>query len=343
MSKPAAFVALVAFLAGVLRALACLLVEALAWWACERAGAHLDPFLAGLALQALAAAVQAWLLRPILPARYREPRRATLWLLWALLMFMPLVGGLLVLASCAWAAWFPAERENDRLAEVGRPEFITHLVSRVAHGGGARLQARLVNTQVSSTDRLTALVAIQSMPTRTTGSLLRELLADPVEDVRLIAYGTLDHAENEIMQKIYAMGQALAKAATDAERYALNRQLAELYFELIYQSLVQGAVYRHTLAQAERYARAALEVDERDAALWLILGRLALAEGRPDDAGVAMARALELGFPRERLTPWLAEVAFLRGDYALTRELLASLGNAAVLPTLKPIVTYWSR
>ncbi|MEK6346951.1 MAG: hypothetical protein V4764_05700, partial [Burkholderia sp.] len=140
-----------------------------------------------------------------------------------------------------------------------------------------------------------------------------------------------------------APGPAPPPPDGDVARYALHRQLAELYFELIYQSLVQGAVYRHTLEQAEHHARAALEIDERDAALWLIRGRLALATGRPDDAGAAMACALELGFPRERLTPWLAEVAFLRGDYALTRELLASLGNAAVLPTLKPIVTYWSR
>jgi polysaccharide biosynthesis protein PelE len=55
-----------------------------------------------------------------------------------------------------------------------------------------------------------------------------------------------------------------------------------------------------------------------------------------------MERALELGFPRERLIPWLAEVAFLRGEYAQTGQWLATLGNAAALPTLKPVVTYWS-
>ena len=55
-----------------------------------------------------------------------------------------------------------------------------------------------------------------------------------------------------------------------------------------------------------------------------------------------MERALELGFPRERLIPWLAEVAFLRGEYAQTSQWLAALGNAAALPTLKPVVTYWS-
>jgi polysaccharide biosynthesis protein PelE len=319
-----------------------LLLEYLAYLIFAHAPAGADPLLAGFAGQTLVACVQALLLRQLLPLRYREPRLWTLLLLWVLCTFVPLGGGLVLLASCAWAAWFPGARENDLLADVPRPEFVTYLVSRVSHGGGARLQARLVNTQVSSNDRLSALVAIQSMPTRTTGSLLRELLADPIEDVRLIAYGTLDQAENEIMQKIFSTGKALEQAQDDNERHAINRRLAELYFELVYQNLVQGAVYRHTLEQADRYARAALATDEKDAALWLIRGRLALAEGRPDEAGQYMEHALELGFPRERLIPWLAEVAFLRGDYGQTGQLLATLGNAAALPTLKPTVTYWS-
>jgi hypothetical protein len=55
-----------------------------------------------------------------------------------------------------------------------------------------------------------------------------------------------------------------------------------------------------------------------------------------------MDRAQSLGFPRERLVPWLAEVEYLRGDYARVSELLASLGNAATLPMLKPVARYWS-
>lgn len=318
------------------------LVQYLAWLSFTHAPAAVDPLLAGFAVQAVAALVQALLVRQLLPVRYRDRSVWTVLLLWALCTFVPLFGGLVVLVNCVWAAWFPGTRENDLLASVPHPEFVTYLVSRVSHGGGARLQARLVNTQVSSTDRLTALVAIQSMPTRTTGTLLRDLLADPIEDVRLIAYGTLDQAENEIMQKIFATGQALEQAKDDSERHAINRRLAELYFELVYQNLVQGAVYLHTLEQADRYACAALATDDKDAALWLIRGRLALAEGRPDEAGEYMERALELGFPRERLIPWLAEVAFLRGEYAQTRQLLSTLGNAAALPMLKPTLTYWA-
>ncbi len=264
-------------------------------------------------------------------------------LMWIFCTFVPLFSGIVVLVSCIWAVVFPGAKKSDELADVPRPEFVTYLVSRVSHGGGARLQARLANTQVASTDRLSALVAIQSMPTRTTGTLLRDLLADLLEDIRLIAYGTLDHAENEIMQKIFQTSKTLEVTAKDSERHALNRLLADLYFELVYQNLVQGAVYKNTLEQADRYAQVALETDPGDAALWLIRGRLSLAQGMPEEEAHAhIERALELGFPRERLVPWLAEAAFLRGDYKRVSKLLASLGNAASLPTLKPVVKYWS-
>jgi polysaccharide biosynthesis protein PelE len=309
--------------------------------ALEPAGAF-DPLLRFLALQAVAGLAEAIAFRAVLPRRFREPRYVSLLLLWLFCTFVPLFGGIVVLISCIWARLFPGEKVSDQVDDVPRPEFVTYLVSRVSHGGGARLQARLANTKVAPTDRLSALVAIQNMPTRTTGTLLRDLLADPLEDIRLIAYGTLDHAENEIMQKIFRTSKALETTAGDTERHALNRMLAELYFELVYQNLVQGAVYKHTLEQADRYARVALETDSSDAALWLIRGRLALANGQPDEAHEHINRALDLGFPRERLVPWLAEAAFLRGDYSRVSSLLASLANAASLPTLKPVVKYWS-
>ena len=52
-----------------------------------------------------------------------------------------------------------------------------------------------------------------------------------------------------------------------------------------------------------------------------------------------LGEAQRLGFPRERLLPWLAEAAFLKGDYARTRELLASLGTVAALPDSAAIIS----
>lgn len=302
----------------------------------------MDPFLVFLFLQSIAGLAEAYICWCLLPREYQNPRKMTMLLLWLLCTFVPVLGGVVVLFSCLWAKWFPGKQTSDEVVHVPRPEFVAYLISRVSHGGGARLQARVANLQVPASDRLSALVAIQRMPTRNTSALLRELLADPLEDVRLLAYGTLDQAENGIMQKIVQTSKKLETSGKDKERHSLNRLLAELYFELTYQNLVQGEVYKYTIEQADRYAQASLETDKNDAALWVTRGRLALAAGKPDEAQVFLARALELGFPRERLVPWLAEADFLHGDYDAVGPLLLSLDNAANSPALNPVLRYWS-
>ncbi|PYE17203.1 hypothetical protein [Paraburkholderia silvatlantica] len=321
------------------------LLQGAAFWSAFHPPAGLGPLACFLALQALAAAAEALLFRRLMPAAQREPSRAALLHLWALSFFVPCAGGLLeVLASVAGARLAIA-REARTTDIVGRPEFVSHLVSRVSHAAGTRVQARLANRHAATGDRLAALVAIQQLPTRTTGTLLRELLADPVDDLRLLAYGMLDQAENEIVNRIFACEEALTRASTEAEQLALHRQLAELHFELVYQRLAQGDVYHHAIAEAEMHARRAqaLAQGERDAALCLLLARLALARDRADEATPLLERARELSFPRERLLPWLAEAAFRQGRHAEAAAIVGELARHAGTPALKPVIDYWTR
>lgn len=300
------------------------------------------PFLIYLAWQCVAGFAEAVMFRECLPYEYRFPRKATLLLLWLACTLVPLLGGFIILFACGWAKWFPGTVPSPQIVIVPRPTFVSNLVSQVTHGSGARLQARVSNVAVPAPDRLSALVAIQQMPTRTTSPLLRELLTDPLEDVRLIAYGRMDQAENEIMQKIFAARKQIAYAANDSQLQALHRLLAELYFELAYQNIVQGAVQTHALQQADQHAQEALAIRGGDAALWLRRGRLALVNGNPTLARESFEQARKLGFPADRLAPWMAEAAFLNGDYDAVHTLLEPLRSHAALPVFKPVVEYWS-
>jgi polysaccharide biosynthesis protein PelE len=189
---------------------------------------------------------------------------------------------------------------------------------------------------------VTALVAIQSMPTRTTGTVLRDLLGDPIEDVRLLAYGMLDSAEKKITQRIYELLSKLDGNTAPHEVEETSRLLAELYWELIYQNLVQGEMQRFAAQQVEKYAHRALAIDDSNAALWVTRGRLALLENDVARADAFFENALSRGFPGDRLQPWIAESAYLRGDYRAVAQALSSLGEGASLPTLRSIVQYWS-
>ncbi len=45
---------------------------------------------------------------------------------------------------------------------------------------------------------MTALLAMQSMPARTVSPVLQGMLADPLDDIRLLAYGILDNHERSV-------------------------------------------------------------------------------------------------------------------------------------------------
>jgi hypothetical protein len=55
-----------------------------------------------------------------------------------------------------------------------------------------------------------------------------------------------------------------------------------------------------------------------------------------------MLLATTLGIPQQRTLPYLAEFAFERGEYRLTRQMLEAMRDAPVTPRLRPVMDYWT-
>lgn len=313
--------------------------------------AFLRPYLAGnderiliglFLLQAIVAVLVTVIAVFLLPKKYRPQWRRAAAYFFVFSLAVPF-GALLVCLPGIWLArCFPLNRELQGVAEVALPKFVPLLVSRVKHGGGARLRVQLENAGAPVPERMAALVAMQTMQKRTASPILRGLLSDSAEDVRLLVYGMLDGAEKNITQQIHAALPLLAAARSDTERYAANQRLAHLYWELIYQNLVQDDIYRYTAEQADRYADIALKIDATSASLWYMRGRLALMRGDSQVADAHLALAALHSFPNDRLLPRLAESAYLRGDYEQVRITLGAFHNRSTLPFLKPIQQYWT-
>lgn len=292
--------------------------------------------------QAIAALVVTAIALCLLPKKYRRQWRSSGAYLYIFSLVIPF-GALLVCLPGIWLARrFPIRSELKNIAEVTLPTFVPQLVSRVKHGGGARLRVQLENAAAPVSERMAALVAIQTMQKRTASPILRGLLSDSVEDVRLLVYGILDGAEKELTQQIHAAFLLLSQARNDAQRCAANKQLALLYWELIYQNLVQDDIYHYTAEQAEKYADAALAIDVGSAPLWYMRARLALIRRHPKEAEAYLRMARKYRFPNDRLLPRFAEAAYLRGDYRHVRKAFDTFRHRPTLPFLKPLQHYWT-
>jgi polysaccharide biosynthesis protein PelE len=337
MSRSERLSALVAFIAALLGAVLQVLVFVYA----GHADAPTRTLLVCLALQAVAAALIAFACWRVLPRRYRLPPKGAWFYLWLLNFAVPVGGALASVGAMAVAIALPRKAAATGVAFVEEPEFATHLIPHVSYGRGARLKAELQNAEAATSVRMTALLAMQSMPAHTISPLLRGMLADPLDDIRLLAYGMLESQEKLLTQKILVERPKLALQLAPRDRYRVNKTLAELYGELIYAHLVQGDVYRNAADQADAYARAALELEAGDASLWRLRGRLALDRGELDAADTMLAKAIEHGFARDRMLPYLAEAAYLRGDFARVKTLLGQMSPSAILPVMKPVLDYW--
>jgi hypothetical protein len=213
-----------------------------------------------------------------------------------------------------------------------------------SHGGtgfrGGEARSQLGDPRAPVDQRLQALIAVQDTPIRAIGPLLRHLLADPLDDLRLLAYGILDAREKTITRNIVEARELLNGPLDQAQRFDTNKNIAELYWELIYQNLVQGDMLQFSNQQARDHAARALAINGGDAGLWFLAARLHLAQGDMLGARSALMQAQSHAFPAERLTPYFAEVEFLGRRFDGVRELMAQIDSGP--PAFDGARRYWS-
>ncbi|BEV71943.1 MULTISPECIES: lipopolysaccharide assembly protein LapB [unclassified Paludibacterium] len=294
-----------------------------------------------LLLQALAALLATPATLTLLPRRFKHRQALTGLFLWCYLFAVPIGGLLLTCGAIALASRLPAEPEDLPIELTWAPTFLAPQAS-TSFGRGAHLKSVLQSQGAASSFRMTALMAMQAMPMRTVSPLLRTMLDDQFEDIRLLAFWMLDRQEKELTQKILDQLPRLKLTLSKSERYRVNKELALLYNELVYSYLVQGDVYRHAAREADRYAAEALALMPGDASLWRLRGRLALDRGDTASATTMLDLAMVHGFERLRLLPYLAEVAYLDKDYAQVKALLAAQPLSSALPVMQPVIRYWS-
>lgn len=295
-------------------------------------------FLAFIAAQAAASVVLAPALLSLIPVSKVSKRRAALGYLFALNLVMPVAGIVCLLAGYYLAKRFPSGRVDNPIAFVDEPVFTLHRAKEGAGFRGGQIRERLMNPNTPATQKMAALVSIQDTPARVTKDILRSLLADSGDDIRLLAYGILDSKEKEITRRILALQLQAGETVFD-EGHEIHRQIAELYWELIHQNLVQGDMRAFAAAQVRQHAALARKnVD--DGGLWFLLARLELLMGSTDAAEAALVQARARHFPRERLLPYLAELRFRQRRFRAVRTTLLRMTTAGVRSP-DQTVRYW--
>ena len=138
---------------------------------------------------------------PLLSAEQSRPRMPMLALMAVCSYAVPLAGFIGVFLGTLVLRLYRAARPIEDFQSVHLPEFDLH--QRIQSGfRQTGLRAVLGNSEVPARSRMRAMVALQHMPGRISSPLLRNVLNDSSEDLRLLAYGMLDALERNISRSI---------------------------------------------------------------------------------------------------------------------------------------------
>ncbi len=303
----------------------------------------LATYFAFLTLHALASGLWGVICWTLLPAHLRQPRLHVLALMALMAFFIPLVGALCLLLAAWVARWYPRVEAQRQFGAVPVPEF--------QHAGGElqergrRLRENSLGRLISDTRldpalRSRALNALSALSPRVSSRSLRQLLGDPVEDLRLVAYGLLDRAEKRLREQIAQMEKQLAAQAVQPA--PAHRAIAELHFELVQQNLVQGDLRKYALAESHQHLELAMAQMPQDGGLLQLRARILMEQQEWERAAQDLQQAASAGLPAQRTAPWLAELAFQQGHWAGVRQALQALTAHTQTPRMAAAVRYWT-
>lgn len=277
----------------------------------------------------------------LLPAKYRYPSYLSFVLLFSFTFFMPIVGMLGLVFFILPSLYFPKKQQEKVINikdKIGLPYTNLENLDSVLFNDGSLYD--VINLQNDSNKSLKALLAIGNMSHKDATPILQKALHNQNDDIRLLAYATLDQYESYINAEI-EQAQAQLVTAQGAYKAQLHNMIGHHYWELAYLGLAQGAVLEYVLEQAYLYIKKAISFSNTPE-LQLQQGRISLRQQELEQAQSNFEQALAMGMDKQQVLPYLAEVAYMMGQYNKIPALLAQLPKAVSQhePFLE-IMSYW--
>jgi tetratricopeptide (TPR) repeat protein len=172
--------------------------------------------------------------------------------------------------------------------------------------------------------------------------LLKEALSSEIDEVRLFAFSALSRLEESISVNVEGSLKRLKKAEDEKEKALIKKDIASLYWEMIYFGVVDEEIRSFMVSEIERYAEETEQTLKDDPECLFLRSRIKLKKGEYEEAERLMKKVLESGFMKEKVIPYLAEVYYVKGETHKVEELFNNFYHLRLDPVLNPIVELWS-
>lgn len=255
--------------------------------------------------------------------------------------FIPIFGPLGILVSMIYFRFFMKGGNRTEFFTVSLPPFMVEAGEPGPGMGEGGAWSRLKTANIPRQLRLKALLAVSAGSGLNASRLLQLASGDSDDEIRLLAFNLYDRREKVISNSISQTLQALRETDNPDQRRNLCRNLAFSYWEVVYNDLARDELAEFFISQSLAYAEQAMKLGGEDPALHILMGRIFLKRGDVEQAEKAIKIALEQGIHRDRVIPYLAELAFRSRDFSGLKRYFQADPLLRHKPGIGPVVKFW--
>lgn len=264
--------------------------------------------------------------------------KSTGYMLFCIAWFIPLFGVIGVYLLARWLLISQSRFHKDVVRDILLENLVQPL--RLNYGVGG-LRKRLESQTLPTNARISALNSISALGSSAANHLIRTMLPESQDEIRLLAFYLLSKQEKKYIPKISKALNLLQHETNETTRAELAKNIAIEYWELTYHGLVEDNLVNFVLNLSLKYALMANEILGNDPSLSFILGRIYLRLREYVKANQYLNTALSAGAMPTRIFPYLAESYYYQEKYTeikncMTQSAMVDLGYVNL------ITNFWS-
>lgn len=245
-----------------------------------------------------------------------------------------------------WIAYYfktvSYKKEVENTSFLDLELFGTDFIEVQRRFGEGSIQDMMLNKYVPTTKKIQALVSMAENISQENVQIIKSTLSSSDDEVRLYSFAIIDKIERSINGKIYKSLHAYQHVSEEKEQARLAKELAFLYWEMIYFELSEESLKNYLLKEVKGYIEVARTFYDDDLKLHILLGKVYMLEKDYIRASSEFTLANQLS--EEELPfvkSYLAEINFLTGHYKVVKNIINESEGLDLNSKMYPITQQW--
>ncbi|WP_347251474.1 hypothetical protein [Legionella sp.] len=257
--------------------------------------------------------------------------------------FIPPLGNIVVIIAVFLLKKYGEDFQPIEINLYPQVEYARKNPVKVVAYGTSWADVRLHSSNYSPEERNQALYSVSKGLPRDTNRIYSSLVSDDLEELRICAFSMLENQQDFLQKKINQFLKKYEEILEPKKKAFIAKQIALLYWELVYRNLADQEFRSILLEQSNFYANIALEILSDDTTLLILLSRINMENGQIKEGLSNLSMASKYNAPNSKIYPYLAELAYKKREYNTVKEYLCSDASFRYILRINKIVEFWCK